>query len=749
MTAINATTGRPMTQSVRPQGGGASSAPTLDPLRIFRQYKWVLAIALAVGVVAGVGAHLVLRRTMPSFRSVVIYQLEGPALNISPLDSGAVDRDEFDRFSATQARVVTSDIVLTRMVNSREFQNDSEFGRQFQRPGGFDTLGAMQGLQEAGGGRPIPGTRFLELSMSARSGEDAQRLARLVDLAYFRYLDDFDGARVQRGIQPIVDQIISLERSVRSNTDEQQKILREQKMESSSDINAVARQRVAELSRKLDDNRNFQASTQVTLRTFEDDSRKEGGPTFNEQQRDLAERDPQVAALRTRVTDLRAEDAALAAMGRGENHQARRQLQERLRAIEGELEKARQETLLRVFNDDLGRSRRAVDQLAAEETSLRAQLAEAEKRATDVTAAVARLDTLRFEREATQKRIDELRAEERNARTVIARTARGEIDNIEINRLEVAQRGRVVIVQQASRPDSPTFPRIQIMVPVAVLLVLGLTVAGIVAREVLDTRVRGAGDVALGGRGRVLGAVPLASEDPMKPASVETAFRDSPTGAVSEGYRQVRAVLAKHMLQRGFKSLLVVPAAPESGATSAVCNLAMGFAASEQQVLVIDANFRRPALHRVFKLGEGPGLGEVLARQKTLEQAVQATSVANIALLSAGSSSFRAVPERLATEAMTQLIEQASKKYDIVIVDAAPAMIAGDAVALANRCDASVMIVRAMSDKRGMVSRIAGQLGDSKAEFLGVLINAQRSSAGGYMRRNIKAAFDYQNAQAS
>jgi len=95
---------------------------------------------------------------------------------------------------------------------------------------------------------------------------------------------------------------------------------------------------------------------------------------------------------------------------------------------------------------------------------------------------------------------------------------------------------------------------------------------------------------------------------------------------------------------------------------------------------------------------------------------------------------------------MTQLIRDASAKYDLVLVDTAPAMVAGDGQALANRCDGVILVVRALAEKRGLVARIRDQLGDTRAEFLGVVINAVRASAGGYLKGNIRTSYEYQNS---
>jgi len=191
--------------------------------------------------------------------------------------------------------------------------------------------------------------------------------------------------------------------------------------------------------------------------------------------------------------------------------------------------------------------------------------------------------------------------------------------------------------------------------------------------------------------------------------------------------------------------VLVIAGMPGSGASSTVSNLAFAFAAADKRVLIIDANFRRPSMHRVMGLQEGPGLADILTRAAELSDVVQATSTANLDLLAAGSKEHR-VYERLATEAMGEVLTKVRMMYDLVLIDCAPAIVAGDGVALAHRCDASLLVVRALAEKRGMIARLKNELSDGRSEFMGVVVNAVRSASGGYMKGNIRAAHEYQQA---
>jgi capsular exopolysaccharide synthesis family protein len=283
------------------------------------------------------------------------------------------------------------------------------------------------------------------------------------------------------------------------------------------------------------------------------------------------------------------------------------------------------------------------------------------------------------------------------------------------------------------------------MIPLGVILGLGLVGGVTFLREIIDQRVKSPSDIKLMSRMRLLGWVPDAAEDPEGKGSAETAFRDRPRGIVAESYRQLRSTLAKQLDESGHKTVLFMSGMPGSGATSVVANMALAMAAADKKVLVIDANFRRPNQHRAFGVQESPGLADVLTGARTLDAAIQKSSTPNLDVLAVGSRELRVV-ERLAASGKSELLDKAKASYDIILIDVAPAVVAGDGLVLANRVDASVLVVRAMADQRGMVARIRNELGEARAEFMGVIVNGVRSSAGGYMRGNIRAAAEYSKA---
>ena len=92
---------------------------------------------------------------------------------------------------------------------------------------------------------------------------------------------------------------------------------------------------------------------------------------------------------------------------------------------------------------------------------------------------------------------------------------------------------------------------------------------------------------------------------------------------------------------------------------------------------------------------------------------------------------------------MKSILAQLRDKYDLVLIDAPPSIVAGDAVLLANMVDAITLVVQSDRDERGLVARVLRELGESRGEVLGVTLNAAVGTVGGYFRKNYLAMVSY------
>jgi Mrp family chromosome partitioning ATPase len=114
----------------------------------------------------------------------------------------------------------------------------------------------------------------------------------------------------------------------------------------------------------------------------------------------------------------------------------------------------------------------------------------------------------------------------------------------------------------------------------------------------------------------------------------------------------------------------------------------------------------------------------------------------NLSFLGAGAPENR-IFERLNSDRTDQVIAWAREHYDLVIVDGPPSIVAGEALVLANKVDAAMVVACAWKDQRGLVMKLAGQIMDSRAQFLGAVLNRMHMTAGGYLRKNAEAMAEY------
>lgn len=196
----------------------------------------------------------------------------------------------------------------------------------------------------------------------------------------------------------------------------------------------------------------------------------------------------------------------------------------------------------------------------------------------------------------------------------------------------------------------------------------------------------------------------------------------SPRSPVTEQYRTIRTNLQFSSVDTEMKSILITSAGPESGKSITAANLAVVHAQQGKKTLLIDADMRKPTVHYTFRLNNLSGLSNVLIGEEILEQAVESSGVDNLDVLSCGP-----IPpnpsELLASKRMRDVLEYAGKLYDTIIVDTPPLLAVTDAKILANIVDGSIFIVRSGITKTEEAERTIKSIQESKAKFLGVVLN--------------------------
>jgi len=195
----------------------------------------------------------------------------------------------------------------------------------------------------------------------------------------------------------------------------------------------------------------------------------------------------------------------------------------------------------------------------------------------------------------------------------------------------------------------------------------------------------------------------------------------------AEAYRALRANISFSSIDHPVKTILVTSASPREGKTTTVVNLGIIMAQAGPRVLIVDADFRRPSLHRLFGfLPNGkktlPGLSNIIVGNSKLSDVLLPSGFARVSLVPAG-----IMPpnpnELLSSQRMRAVMDELAENADIVLLDSPPCLLYSDAFLLAPLTDGVLYVIRSGSQDKAAQRRVQRQLQQTKARMLGVVFN--------------------------
>lgn len=196
----------------------------------------------------------------------------------------------------------------------------------------------------------------------------------------------------------------------------------------------------------------------------------------------------------------------------------------------------------------------------------------------------------------------------------------------------------------------------------------------------------------------------------------------NPNSPRTETYRLLRTRIQFSSKDHELNTLMVTSSQAGEGKTTTISNLAVIYAQEGKKVLLIDANMRKPSLHRIFSQLNHQGLSTLLTKQTSNEDAIQETSISHLHLLPSGP-----VPsnpsELIDSKAMWELLETLEKQYDVILIDTPSILDVSDSVILSAMCDGVIMVAAAGKAKKDHLRKAKEQLIHVNARILGVVLN--------------------------
>jgi capsular exopolysaccharide synthesis family protein len=182
------------------------------------------------------------------------------------------------------------------------------------------------------------------------------------------------------------------------------------------------------------------------------------------------------------------------------------------------------------------------------------------------------------------------------------------------------------------------------------------------------------------------------------------------------------------------KTLLVTSSIPEEGKTTTAANLAVVFAQASHRTILLDANFRKPGVHRIFDLPNNQGLSDLLRSDATgIDATAHATEQENLRVITTGSLPPNPA-ELLGSQRMRIILDRLTKGADLVIVDSPPLGVVSDPAILAAMTDGTLLVVDVGRTRRSAVRRGRKALATASARVLGVVLNRLAESSVDYYR---------------
>lgn len=370
----------------------------------------------------------------------------------------------------------------------------------------------------------------------------------------------------------------------------------------------------------------------------------------------------------------------------------------------------------------LGRLAVAKQSLAAQIQDLEAKIAATETRLTDMGVPIDEYDKLEM------SRLQDTLARYRSTWTTLLQSMQ------EIELTEARAVDNVIIVEPAVVPDAPISPKTMQNTLLATLVgvMIGLGVVFLI--EYLDDTLKTGDDVqeSLGlSTIGVIDRIQLNGDDSPLITTRQT------RAAATEAFRVLRANIQFLGVDQPVRNILVTSAGPSEGKSMITANLGVVMAQSGLSVIVVDADLRRPTMHRAFSISRDRGLTNALMRPEggaALETFLQPTQVENLRVLPSGPLPPNPA-DLLGSRRMSELIQTLSHQVDVILIDSPPILAAADASMLAARADGVLLVIESGVTSRAVVAQAKETLEKAGARILGVTLNKLSRRVGSYYYR--------------
>jgi len=318
------------------------------------------------------------------------------------------------------------------------------------------------------------------------------------------------------------------------------------------------------------------------------------------------------------------------------------------------------------------------------------------------------------------------------------------------------------IIEPARTPGAPTGPQRSRAILVGLLLSLATGVGLALLLEYLDNTVKSIEDVTRATQLPTLALIPSMDADALRAIGGKKNANQKAIGisgdksetvgglaprsmhppgdrlatlgslsSVVESYRMLRTSVLLSTAGAPPKTILVTSSQPGEGKTTTAVNTAISLSQLGASVLLIDADLRRPAVHKAFKIPPTRGISNYLSSHTPLENLIVKLPIPNLSVLPCGPIPPNPA-ELISSDRMKDLLRNLGQQFDHILIDSPPLISVTDPVILSTMVDGSILVVQAGKTTRELVRRARRELGGVGAKIFGVVLNNVNVKREGY-----------------
>ena len=690
--------------------------------RIIKRYRWTIATVVAVALIITLVATLLMRPVYRAEALVKVNPSHGTVVKFQTVEQGETPTREY---MATQSSVLKSSSVASMVIDELNLSEQPEFAGEIQQR---SFINGIRRLFHS----------FRSLFRKAPNSEsDAANDARVKDGTLKRYFarlnvnalpeatlfrigfESFDPALSAQVANTVVDKFVKLTdeqrfsstsgakayleaeiAKIQARLETSEKVLteyaRKHKVVDVEDKGNIINSRLEELSSRL----TAISADKITTESELEQARKGSADTLQS-----VLKEPLIKELKSSLATLEAEYSELSGVYK-DGYPALQQLKQKI--------DRQRNAIAREVNKIVAGLDTKYQQLIDDERKFEEALEVQNAELLDLQDSSIQYNILKREWETNKELYGGLL--ERMKEVGVA--AGMEIDSI-------------VLVDRASVPTAAFKPRMPFNLAVATIFGLLAGIGLALLLGYLDNRIRSPEDLEQVANVVSLGIVPKVKVDSLAHESdIDLIAHHNRDNEASEAFRSVRTSLMFSSPFGAPQSILVTSAAASEGKSVTAANLALVLSQNDARVLLVDADLRRPRMHKIFQIPNSPGVSEILVNTSEIS-IIRRTELPTLDILPSGT-----VPpnpaELLGSSRMDEFLAEVQKHYDHVVIDAPPVLGLADAVILGTKTDGVMLVVSANQVTKDAVKESVKRLRLVRAPLLGAILNQVESGDGGY-----------------